>query len=123
MLFITIVFTSFKVERKSIYNYLNYLRLDKKIRPLHRCFKELLICMYIYSFFSPINNMYNIQISETPRCNHLLKLRYLFSSKLSSISSVMTNFVFGLRISSLFFCSASVSSARFSGRTIIFRGS
>lgn len=77
----------------------------------------------MYILFSRINNIYNIQISETLRCNHLLKLRYLFSSKLSSISSVMTNFVFGLRISSLFFCSASVSSARFSGRTIIFRGS
>jgi len=64
-----------------------------------------------------------IQISEMLSCDHLLKLRYLFSSKLSSISSTIVNFVFGLRISSLFFCSVSVSSARFSGRTIIFRGS
>jgi len=64
-----------------------------------------------------------IQISEMLSYDRLLKLRYLFSSKLSSISSTTVNFVFGLRISSLFFSSASVSSARFSGRTIIFRGS
>lgn len=57
------------------------------------------------------------------RRNHFLKLRYLFSSKLSSKSSVIVTFVFGLRISNLFFCSASVSSARFTGKTIIFRGS
>ena len=64
-----------------------------------------------------------IQISETLKYNHFLKLRYLFSSKLSSISSVMTTFVFGLRISSRLFCCSCVSSAIFSGRIIIFRGS
>lgn len=61
-----------------------------------------------------------IQISE--RLDHF-KLRYLFSSKVSSISSAMTIFVFGLRIPSLAFCCSSVSSARFSGSSIIFRGS
>lgn len=84
---------------------------------MSECYKELI------ALYFDIDKACIIQTSEMFRYNHFLKLRYLFSSKLSSISSVMTTFVFGLRISSRFFCCSCVSSAIFSGRIIIFRGS
>lgn len=81
------------------------------------------LCAILSFLYFDIDLACIIQFSETLKYNYFLKLRYLFSSKVSSISLVMTIFVFGLRISSRFFCCSGVSSLTFNGRVIIFRGS